>query len=223
MDDLTLVIPAKKEKESLPNVLKELSDYKLKIIVVLEKTDFDTIKSIKNFNCKIVFQENKGYGDALNLGIQNVNTKYFCIFNADGSFNPIELNQMYEKIKIKNNDLVFASRYEKECKSDDDTLVTFVGNFIFTLIGKIFFQLKITDILYTFVMGNTYKVKNLNLKSHDFVFCIELPIKANRNKLKITTSKSHERARIGGRKKVNALKDGYLILIAMIKLFFNTK
>ena len=29
-------------------------------------------------------------------GIKNVRTKYFCIFNADGSFNPIELDEMYK-------------------------------------------------------------------------------------------------------------------------------
>ena len=37
MENLTLVIPAKNEKESLPLVLKELKKYKLKKIVVLEK------------------------------------------------------------------------------------------------------------------------------------------------------------------------------------------
>ena len=35
------------------------------------------------------------------------------------------------------------------------------------------------------------------------------------------TVPSYERARIGGKKKVNALKDGMLILFKMIKLFFN--
>ena len=44
-----LVIPAKKEKESLPTVLKELKKYKFKLIIVLEKNDIETIKSIKQF------------------------------------------------------------------------------------------------------------------------------------------------------------------------------
>ena len=95
--------------------------------------------------------------------------------------------------------------------ADDDTIVTYMGNFIFTIIGKLFFSLKITDILYTFVIGDTTKVKNLNLKSKDFVLCVELPIISKKNNLKVGTSKSNERARIGGKKKVNALKDGYLI------------
>ena len=34
---------------------------------------------------------------------------------------------------------------------------------------------------------------------------------------------SYERERIGGKKKVNALKDGLLILIEIVKYFFSRK
>ena len=221
MDELTLIIPAKKEKESLPKVLDELKKFNLKILIILEKDDIETIESISEYNCQIIFQKNKGYGDALILGLNNVNTKYFCIFNADGSFNPIEIQPMLKKIEDNGLDIIFASRYEKNCSSEDDTIVTFIGNFIFTMLGKIFFKLNITDILYTFVMGNTEKAQKLKIESSDFVFCVELPIKAKRNGLIIGTSKSNERARIAGKKKVNAIKDGLYILFGMIKLYFS--
>ena len=50
MKDLTLVIPAKNESESLPKVLDELKDYNLKKIVVIPKEDNGTRDSIKNFD-----------------------------------------------------------------------------------------------------------------------------------------------------------------------------
>ena len=84
----------------------------------------------------------------------------------------------------------------------------------------LFFGLNITDILYTYVIGKTSKAKDLRLDSKDFKFCVELPIKAKRKKFKLTTSKAHERSRIAGKKKVNAFKDGLVILVYMIKLFF---
>lgn len=220
MKNLTLIIPAKKEKESLPKVLEELKPYNLKVVVILEKNDLETIESIRSNDCEILYQEKKGYGDALIQGINHVQDRLFCIFNADGSFNPIEINNMVQILNNKNADLVFASRYEKNCSSEDDTLITAIGNFIFTKIGKIFFKLNISDILYTFVIGDTQKVKKLNIKSKDFVFCVELPIKAKRDNLKLITSQSNERARIGGTKKPNAFKDGFKILWGMIKLFF---
>ena len=212
MNNLTLIIPAKKEKESLFKVLDELKPYNFDIVVILEKEDIETIETIRNKDCEILYQKNKGYGDALIQGINHIKNELFCIFNADGSFDPIEIKNMLEILKRNNSDLVFASRYEKNCSSEDDTIITSIGNFIFTKIGNIFFRLNITDILYTFVIGKTSKVKSLNLKSKDFVFCVELPIKAKRNNLKLMTSKSNERARIAGQKKPNAFKDGFRIL-----------
>ena len=41
-------------------------------------------------------------------------------------------------------------------------LITFIGNYIFTFLGKIFFKLEITDILYTFVMARTSCAKKLD-------------------------------------------------------------
>ena len=221
MDNLTLVIPAKYEKESLPLVLDELKKFNLNIIIVLEENDKDTINSISNFDCKILFQKNRGYGDALIQGIRSVETDYFCIFNADGSFKPTELEYMYKLSKNHGYDLVFGSRYEKNASSEDDTLITFVGNKFFSLLGKLFFSLPITDILYTYVLGKTKKTNQLNLIYKDFCLCVELPIKANKNKMSIISTPANERKRFGGKKKVNAFKDGFKILISMIVLKFN--
>ena len=221
MKDLTLVIPAKNEPESLPYVLMELEKLDLNFIIVLEKMDYITINAIEKFRSKIIFQENNGYGDAIILGIKNVKTEYFSIFNADGSFDPYELRAMYDKIKNDSLDLLLASRYKGNSSSEDDTAVTFIGNKIFTTIGKIFFKLPISDILYTYVVGNTQKILKLNLKQKDFTLCVELPIKAKRNGLNIADISANEKSRIGGVKKVNALKDGFLILLYKVKLFFN--
>ena len=45
---------------------------------------------------------------------------------------------MHQLAQNKNFDLVFGSRYEKNAGSDDDTIVTYVGNKIFSFIGKFF-------------------------------------------------------------------------------------
>ena len=121
MSDLTLIIPAKNEKESLPKVLDELKGSNFKKNVILEASDKLTIEAVKTYDCKIIYQDSHGYGDALKKGIETVETEFFCIFNADGSFNPKELNQMIKKLKDERCDFVFASRYEKDCGSEDDT------------------------------------------------------------------------------------------------------
>tara|TARA_B110000967_G_C18788821_1_gene512232 strand:- start:230 stop:898 length:669 start_codon:yes stop_codon:yes gene_type:complete len=220
MKNLTLLIPAKNESESLPIVLDEIENLDCEKKIILRPNDTETIASIIRKDVKIIHQQSIGYGDALITGIKNTNTEYFCIFNADGSFNPSELPSMINLIENSNSDFVFASRYQENSGSDDDTLITLIGNKIFTFCGKLFFKLPITDILYTFVLGKTNNAKQLNLKQKDFTLCVELPIKIKRANMKMISINSHERKRIGGIKKVNAFKDGFLILVHMIKLFF---
>ena len=159
MNDLTLLIPAKNESESLPKVLEEVRNLNCKKKIILKKDDILTIDAIKNFDVDIIYQNNSGYGDALITGINNLDTSYFCIFNADGSFNPNELTNMLNIIKSSNSDFVFASRYQNDSGSEDDTIITLIGNKIFTFLGKIIFGLPVTDILYTFVLGKSNEVK----------------------------------------------------------------
>jgi glycosyltransferase involved in cell wall biosynthesis len=218
MKDLTLVIPAKNEWLSLPKVLEKLKKYNYQIIIILHRTDTKTIKSIKKYKHKIIKQKNHGYGNAIIKGINSVKTKYLCIFNADGSFNQNDLSVMVKKIKL-GSDFVFASRYLKKGGSDDDTIITYIGNKIFTWIGKIFFRIKISDILFTFIAGNTVKFKRLNLLYNDFRLCVEIPVKIKWNNFKYTSIPSFERPRIAGVKNVNEIKDGFLILWALFRLY----
>ena len=54
------MILAKNEKESLASVLEELKRFDLKILAILEKNDLETINSINNYDCEILYQEDKG-------------------------------------------------------------------------------------------------------------------------------------------------------------------
>ena len=221
MKDLTLIIPAKNEAESLPKVLDDLKNFNCKILVSLQKDDEDTINAIKSFDIEIHTQNGKGYGNSLIEGIYSCKTKYFCIFNADGSFEINDLYKMYELIQSK--DFVYTSRYEADGGSEDDTIITLIGNKIFSTIGSLLFSLKISDILYTYLMGRTECFKSLNMTSDDFRFCVELPIKMHQADMSYISIPSKEKKRIAGKKKVNAFKDGFLISIEILNLFFKFK
>ena len=223
MHDLTLIIPAKKEVESLPVFLKEIESYKCKKLVVLQKEDLETKVAIRNIkNIKIIEQMNNGFGNALIEGINSVRTKYCCIINADGAMNPKYLDKM--KKLCKNKDFVFATRYQKPGGgSDDDDSITFIGNYFFTIVSNFLFNLKISDILFTYILGKTSSFKNLKLKNFDFRICVEIPIKAKLQNMNYTCLPSYERSRIGGKKKVNVLKDGFLIGVEIIKYFLKIK
>ena len=223
MHDLTIIIPAKNEVESLPVFLEEIKNYKCKKFIVLQKEDLETKEAIRKIkNIKIIEQMNNGFGNALIEGINSVRTKYCCIINADGAMNPKYLDKMRKL--CKNKDFVFASRYQKPGGgSDDDDSITFIGNYFFTIVSNFLFNLKISDILFTYILGKTSSFKNLKLKNFDFRICVENPIKAKLQNMNYICLPSYERSRIGGKKKVNVLKDGFLIGVEIIKYFLKIK
>ena len=223
MKNITIIIPARNEEASLRKLLKKFRLFKKfykEIIVIDGKSSDKTVEIAKSNNCKVIRQKKLGYGGAIVKGVEAVKTKYFIIFDADGSKDPIYLNRFYKKLKKNKTDIIYAERYGVGAGSLDDTIITYIGNRIFTLIGKIFFNLKLNDILHTFFLCEVKKFKQIDFKFDDFAFCIEFPIKAKRNNLKCSYIPTIEKKRYDGIPKVRSFVDGIKILIGMIILFF---
>ena len=218
---ISLIIPCKDESLSLNAVLAELKKIKSinEIIIVLDNKEDNSLKIIKKHKCKYIIQKNKGYGSAIIEGFKAAKNNYSCIFNADHSFKPEYLNKM--QILSKKNDFIFGTRYKGRSGSDDDSLLTYIGNKIFSFICKNFLNIKLSDVLYTYVLCNTKKFNSIKFKSYDFRFCIELPYNINKRSFKYTEIPMFERRRLAGNKKVNEFKDGFLISMEIIRCFFN--
>ena len=216
---LSLIIPSKNEVESLGAVLEEIKNNKFidEIIVIVDNKNDNSIPIIKNYNCKLIVQEKKGYGAAIIEGFRVAKNKFGCIYNADYSFDPTYFSKLTEL--TKEYDFIFGSRYKGSGGSEDDTIVTFIGNKIFTFITRYILRIKLSDILFTYVVCNVEKFNILKLKNNDFKFCIELPVKLKKNNFTYTDLEMFERKRFDGKKKVNVIKDGFLISLEIIKSF----
>ena len=218
-EKISLIIPCKNEVESLGAVLNEVknNEYVDEIIVVVDSEDDNSIPIINNFDCELIIQKRKGYGSAIIEGFKKAKNKFGCIYNADYSFDPKYLRDLVNL--SKQNDFVFGSRYGGKGGSDDDDIITFTGNRIFTFITKYILGIKLSDILFTYVLCNVEKFNKLNLKSIDFKLCIELPTKIKKNNYTYVDLEMYERKRYDGFKKVKVIKDGFLISYEIIKSF----
>lgn len=216
---LSLIIPSKNEKESLSETLREIKKSKNinQIIIVVDNNLDNSIEIAKKYGCEILVQKKNGYGSAIIEGFKKAKNKYGCIFNADYSFDPKDLDKFVSS-SIK-NDFVFGSRYLKNSGSADDDWITLLGNKVFSFMCKNFLKIKLSDILFTYVLCNVRKFNSLNLKNNDFRLCIELPFKVARSSYQFGEVACFERKRYGGKKKVNNLIDGFLILIEILACF----
>ena len=224
-NNIEILIPTYKEAENLPNTIYLLKKNGFSNITILDANSKDGTEEIaKKNNCKILVDEKirMGFGHSLINGINQLDSEYFCIFDADGSFDPNSIEKMYDMLKFNNLDFVFGSRYLDNNKSDDDTLVTSFGNFFFTRLINILFEFRTSDALFLFLFGKSSSLKKLNLKEKNFKICTEILIKANLN-FKCKEIFSKEFKRIHGESKVNRVIDGFKILVNIIEMFIKQK
>ena len=172
-EKISLIIPSKNEIETLGTVLTEVQNNRLidEIIVIVDDENDNSIEVAKKHNCKIVIQKSKGYGSAIIEGFKNAKNNFGCIFNADFSFDPKYLSQLVDE--SRSNDFIFGTRYTKESGSEDDDIITLVGNKVFSFITNKGLKIRLTDILYTYVLCNVKKFNSINFKNTDFRLCIE--------------------------------------------------
>ncbi len=143
---LTVVIPAYNEAESLPITLPPLIRYcaekNWEIIIVNDgSTDatpaildqFQMQSKIKVFHHKV----NQGYGGALKTGIANTNTEFVVTMDADGQHQIQDIDLLFTALQEKNADLVVGSR-EQEGSPDryrelGKKIIRILANFLMTL------------------------------------------------------------------------------------------
>ncbi|WP_440934852.1 glycosyltransferase family 2 protein [Candidatus Pelagibacter sp.] len=221
LNDVEILIPTFNEEKNLPITINSLKKAGLENLTILDAlSDDETVKVAKENNCKVLIDPTRrlGFGYSLINGIKNSKSKYLCIFDADGSFDPNTISQMKNLLEAKNLDFVFGSRYLNGNKSDDDTLLTRFGNFLFTKLISLLFNFNTTDALFLYLFGKRECFINLNLEEKDFKICTEALIKARTN-YKCDEIYSHENKRIFGTTKVNRFKDGYLMLSNVFNLW----
>ena len=119
MQDLTIVIPAYNEADSLASYLPKLIDFcekeKCFLIVVNDGSKDQTqdvlrsYASMPNFHF-VSHKVNRGYGGAIKTGIRNTETTYVITIDADGQHELSDVKSLYQCLKEHNADMVVGSR-----------------------------------------------------------------------------------------------------------------
>ena len=113
-----IIIPTLNEEKSigvvLEDVKKELKDFNYEIIVVDGKSSDATVLIAKQSGAQVIFQKNKGYGEALFAGYFFANEELDCdilvTLDADGTYSANDCVKIIEKILSLDADYVVGRR-----------------------------------------------------------------------------------------------------------------
>tara|TARA_B100000989_G_scaffold53782_1_gene36040 strand:+ start:8027 stop:8749 length:723 start_codon:yes stop_codon:yes gene_type:complete len=224
---ITLIIPTFNEIEGLHLIMPRIDKSLFNEIIAIDggSSDgtFEYLQSIDGID--LIRQKSKGLTGALVEVTDIVKTEYVIEFSPDNNCTPEELPLIVEKIN-ENYDIVVVSRYLEDAVSEDDTLITGLGNWFFTTLIRFLGPYPITDAL---TMYRGYKVSIVKQPlfkkyiSTGHIFEPLISAYGNLNKYNYIEIPGTEKKRIGGEaitaSKINIIKAGTCITIMIIRLY----
>lgn len=218
---LSIIIPAKNEEFSLPQVLEEIA-LSLKelpgateVIVVNDRSTDKTVQVAQQFPFVRVINNplSSGKGAALRAGFEEAKGEYIAMMDADFSHSALDLPALLKEVS-KHKGLVVGSRIYGG--SDEYTRVRAFGNVVLTWFFGFVHGRYLSDALNGFKVFHRDVYRNYQYTSQNFEIEIELLANTLRLKRPITEYPSHERSRSGGKMKSSVVKHGTLFMTRII-------
>ncbi len=198
---IKVIIPAFNEEESIAKVIAEIPSIVEEIIVVSNNSTDNTIEIAKTGGVTVLSEEKKGYGYACLKGLKYISdqsTKPNIVVFLDGDYSdyPEELTKIVQPIIEKDIDLVIGARNKELRESGAMTPQQIFGNWLATILMKVFFGAKFTD-LGPFRAIKYDKLLTLQMEDKTYGWTVEMQLKALKKKLKYIEIPVRYKKRIG--------------------------
>ena len=208
LKNLSIVVSSKKECENLKTILPILKE-KSDDVIVVDGHSKDGTEEVCQFNkVNFVLDNGFGKGDAQRVGALTAKYEYIIFYDADGSHDPDDIENLYNDITSEKFELIVCSR-KKGGSLDLSCNLTFVGlirstgcDFLTLLFNKLF-KTEFSDILYSLKSIKKDKFNTLNTTENGFGIEIDILAKSVKKNYRIKEIPSRENARVHGESKLS--------------------
>ena len=184
---LSIIVPVRDESNNIEEVFNyfysNLKEIEYEVLIIndfsldntLEKTQ-GLIGKYKNF--KVLNNDKKGLGGAINLGIKSAIGKNVAIMMADQSDDINDLIKYNKLMENENYDAILGSRFTKESRVNDYPVQKLILNRIFNFFVSIIFFNSYNDYTNAFKIYKKNVLLNIMpLISESFNIFLEIPLK----------------------------------------------
>lgn len=225
----TLLVMTLNEIEGLKIIMPRINKNWVDQIIIVDGGSTDgSVEWAKENGYEIYIQKQIGFRHAYNEVWPLVQGDNVITFSPDGNSIPELIPDLVKKIN-EGYDMVIASRYLGNAKSEDDDLITGFGNWLFTKTVNILHGGKYTDVMVIYRAYKKQLAMDLNLTNNNAYEIFEkilntkisweplLSVRAAKAKLNVTEIPGDEPQRIGGTRKLQILKWGMAYYLQFIR------
>lgn len=221
-NDFCVVIPTKNEQDTIGNILDEVKTQTENILVVDGRSDDKTLEEVQNRGIRHVFDNQRGKGDALRVGVQNTEQEIIVFIDADGSHEISDIPRLVQPLRENTADLVVGSRILGGSDELHGTFNKFIRNtgtnFLAVLVNKKW-KTELSDIENGFRAIRRNVFDAIELKSEGFTVEQEMVLRCLKHGFRVTEVASHEYERRSGLSKLKT-RQGFYFLFHFFKEYF---
>jgi len=217
---VTLLIPTLNEIDGVKIIMPQIDPSWYDQILIVDGNSTDgTVEWLRETGYPVYIQKKDGCRSALFEALPQIQGDIVLAFSPDGNSPPEAIPLILEKMS-QGYDLVIGSRYLGEAKSYDDSVITGLGNWIFTKTVNLLHGGKYTDAMVIYRAFKTSLIYELDLHKEEPYLLPErlfntslsweplMSVRAAKRKKKILEIPVDEPPRIGGESKMQPLRWG---------------
>jgi len=219
---LSVIVAAFNEQDTIENCVRQIFEvypHECELLVVDGGTDnteqvvqglaveFPTLRYVRNDN-------DRGKGHAIRTGIAEAGAEIMAQIDADLQFLPSDLPQLVAPIEENRADVTLGTRFAAGSVRRPGSTPTFRrwGNKFASFYASLLYWHRMTDVQAGMKAWTRQAAELIDLKSDNYSYEVEIPIKALRNKLRVVDVPITTDARQGGETCVNVVFDGIALL-----------
>jgi SAM-dependent methyltransferase len=213
----TVLIPTLNEEKNMPRIFPKIPAMVTEILIVDGYSQDDTVKVAKEIcpQARIIYQKEKGKGDAIRCGIEAATGDIIVILDADDSMDPGDIPRFIEPL-LNGYDYAKGSRFLNGGGTNDMPLYRRLADKAFVILVNLLYRTKFTDSSYGYKAFWKKAFKDITLRAEGFEIEAEIDIKASQAGLKITEVSCVEEKRFSGNSKLRSFSDGWRILRTIV-------
>jgi len=220
---LTIAIPALNEEATLADIITGSKRYSDDILVIDGHSQDHTVKISQELGARVIFDHQKGKGEAIRTAIPHLHRKIVVFVDADGSHDPDDIPRLVQPILDDRADHVSGSRLlggSSELHGGFDECFRLMGSSFITACINHRFKVRLSESQNGFRAILTAVLRDLGLKEDITTIEQEMIIKTLKKGYRMGEVPTHEHKRKGGYSKIDIKRVALRYVWSMVRYLY---